>query len=155
MLKTMVQAASKPSKAKKKARAAVSETKGYDVTPIVELPKGGVEVFHTVADFLEENGMLEKVDAISLSMFAKQLCLYIEIANAVHTLDDVVQTFDNNSSNVSGAYTALNKAQDQVQKLSDKFGLNPSARARMIGAASAAHAQAQKAQEGDEIDKLM
>ena len=88
-------------------------------------------------------------------MRAKSLALDIAVDRHVHGFSDVIQVYPNGSSNVSGAFTALSKAQDQVLKLSAKLGLSPMDRSRILGAATSAMAANGKSQEGDELDDLM
>ena len=138
----------------KKAVKAVKELNSSGLEPIFELDDEGTRLFTVVVDYLEEHGLIEAVDVISVTMLAKSLALYIAIAREVHTLDDVIQEYSNGTSNVSGAFTALSKAQDQVLKLSAKLGLSPMDRTRILGAAANAEASKGKASEGDAIDQL-
>lgn len=47
--------------------------------------------------------------------------------------DDVVQVFENGTSNVSGMYTAYTKAQAAFQGLMSKWGLSPVDREKIAG----------------------
>lgn len=154
VLKQLMDASQKPSKARKKAVKAAAES-NINLSPIFQLDEQATLMFELVASHLEEKGLVESVDAITISMLAKNLSIYFSVAQMVNNAEDVIQTFDNGSSNVSGAFTALNKAQDQVMKLSAKLGLSPMDRTRILGAASNAMAAQQKAQDGDDIDGLM
>ena len=138
----------------KKAAKAVKELNTLGLEPIFELDAEGTKLFTVVVDYLEEHGLIEAVDVITVTMLAKSLALYIAIAREVHTTDDVVQVYQNGTSNVSGAFTALSKAQDQVLKLSAKLGLSPMDRTRILGAAANAEASRDKSSEGDAIDQL-
>lgn len=126
-----------------------------DLVPIFTLDNDGERMFNIVVDYLTERGLIESVDVITITMLAKSLALYIMVARQVHSHDDVIQTFKNGSSNVSGLFTALSKTQDQVLKLSAKLGLSPMDRSRILGAAVNASAAKDKTSEGDEIDELM
>lgn len=139
----------------KKAKAALKELNKSELQPIFQLDKEGSRLFDMVISYLDERGLIEQVDVITCTMLAKSLAVYITMARAVQTHHDIVQEFENGSSNVSGAFTAMNKAQDQVMKLSAKLGLSPMDRARIFGAATNAGVANDKAQNGDEIDNLM
>ena len=154
VLKQLMDASQKPSKARKKAVKAAAES-DITLSPIFELDEKAMAMFELVARHLEEKGLVESVDSITITMLAKNLSIYFNVAQTVNGLDDVIQEFANGGSNVSGAFTAMNKAQDQVMKLSAKLGLSPMDRTRILGAASNAMAAQQKAQDGDEIDGIM
>ena len=126
-----------------------------EMEPIFQLDDDGQRLFGIVVDYLDDRGLIESVDVITITMLAKSLALYIAVARHVHGFGDVIQVYPNGSSNVSGAFTALSKAQDQVLKLSAKLGLSPMDRSRILGAASNAMAAKGKSQEGDDIDDLM
>lgn len=139
----------------KKAQRAVEKLNTTGLQPIFKLDDDGEQLFGLVVDYLAERGLIEQVDVITVTMLAKSLALYINIARNVHGLEDVIQRYDNGTSNVSGAFTALSKAQDQVLKLSAKLGLSPMDRTRILGAVANAGASNTKAQEGDAIDGLL
>jgi P27 family predicted phage terminase small subunit len=126
-----------------------------DLEPIFHLDDDGHRLFSIVVDYLDDRGLIESVDVITCTMLAKSLALYIAVARHVHGFGDVIQVYPNGTSNVSGAFTALSKAQDQVLKLSAKLGLSPMDRSRILGAASNAMAAKDKSQQGDDIDDLM
>ena len=125
------------------------------LSPIFDLDKDGNRLFSIVVDYLENRGLIESVDVITITMLAKSLALYIAVARCVHGIDDVIQVYPNGTSNVSGSFTALSKAQDQVMKLSAKLGLSPMDRSRILGAAVNGGLAVDKSQEGDAIDDLM
>ena len=125
------------------------------LTPIFNLDKDGDRLFTMVIEYLDERGLIESVDVITVTMLAKSLALYIAAARQVHGIDDMIQVYPNGTSNVSGAFTALSKAQDQVMKLSAKLGLSPMDRSRILGAAVNGGLAVDKSQEGDAIDDLM
>lgn len=126
-----------------------------DLTPIFSLDADGDKLFTMVIEYLDERGLIESVDVITVTMLAKSLALYIAAARQVHGIDDMIQVYPNGTSNVSGAFTALSKAQDQVMKLSAKLGLSPMDRTRILGAAVNGGLAVDKSQEGDAIDDLM
>lgn len=125
------------------------------LTPIFNLDTDGDRLFSMVIEYLDERGLIESVDVITVTMLAKSLALYIAAARQVHGIDDMIQVYPNGTSNVSGAFTALSKAQDQVMKLSAKLGLSPMDRTRILGAAVNGGLAVDKSQEGDAIDDLM
>ena len=132
---------------------AVGESKA--LTPIFNLDSDGDKLFTMVIDYLDDRGLIESVDVITVTMLAKSLALYIAAARQVHGIDDMIQVYPNGTSNVSGAFTALSKAQDQVMKLSAKLGLSPMDRTRILGAVVNGGMAVDKSQEGDAIDDLM
>ena len=123
--------------------------------PIFNLDSDGDKLFTMVIDYLDDRGLIESVDVITVTMLAKSLALYIAAARQVHGIDDMIQVYPNGTSNVSGAFTALAKAQDQVMKLSAKLGLSPMDRTRILGAVVNGGMAVDKSQEGDAIDDLM
>lgn len=139
----------------KKAKKAIESLNTTSLQPIFKLDDEGEQLFTMVVDYLSERGLIEQVDIITVSMLAKSLALYIAIARQVHGMEDVIQRYENGTSNVSGAFTALSKAQDQVLKLSAKLGLSPMDRTRILGAVANAGAANDKSAEGDAIDGLL
>lgn len=131
----------------------VKET--VDLKPIFTLDEEGEKLFYRVVKYLEKSDLIAEVDVITVTMLAKSLALYITCAREVHDYDDMVQVYQNGSSNVSGAFTALSKAQDQVLKLSAKLGLSPMDRTRIMGAVNNVESSKTKSAEGDAIDQLL
>lgn len=132
-----------------------SSTPAKDLKPIVTLDDEGEGMFRMVLNYLDDTGLLESVDVVTITMLAKNLSMFVMLAREIQTIDDIVQVYENGSSNVSGKMTALSKVQGEVAKLSAKLGLSPMDRARMMGAAVNAANANSKSAEGDEIDKLM
>lgn len=126
-----------------------------DLKPIFQLDEQGEELFYRVVQYLDASDLIEEVDVITVTMLAKSLALYITVAREVHDYNDMVQVYQNGSSNVSGAFTALSKAQEQVLKLSAKLGLSPMDRTRILGSAANVNTSTAKSIEGDEIDQLI
>lgn len=125
------------------------------LAPIVALDGEGEKMFSMVLNHLEDTGLLEAVDVVTITMLAKNLSMFVMLSREIQTIDDIVQTYENGSSNVSGKMTALSKVQGEVFKLSAKLGLSPMDRARMLGAAvNAANANSKQA-DGDAIDSLL
>jgi len=126
-----------------------------ELKPIVSLDHEGERMFTMVLDYLDETGLLESVDVVTITMLAKNLSMFVMLSREIQTVDDIVQVYENGSSNVSGKMTALSKVQGEVSKLSAKLGLSPMDRARMMGAGVNAAAANSKRAEGDEIDDLV
>ena len=124
------------------------------LVPIFRLDGDAERMFDIVVHYLSERGLIESVDVITITMLAKSLALYVEVARQIHGHRDVIQEYPNGTSNVSGIFTALTKTQEQVLKLSAKLGLSPMDRARIFGAASNVTKARDKSSEGDEIDDL-
>jgi P27 family predicted phage terminase small subunit len=133
---------------------AINKIGAKDLKPIFQLDEDGNRLFDIVINYLNDRGLIESVDVITVTMLAKSLAIYIAVARHVHGYGDAIQIYPNGTSNVSGAFTALSKAQDQVLKLSAKLGLSPMDRSRILGAAANANSANDKSQEGDEIDSL-
>ena len=130
-------------------------TKNSELKPIVSLDEEGEKMFTMVLDYLHDTGLLESVDVVTITMLAKNLSMFVMLSREIQTIDDIVQVYENGSSNVSGKMTALSKVQGEVAKLSAKLGLSPMDRARMLGAAvNAANANTKQA-DGDAIDGLV
>jgi P27 family predicted phage terminase small subunit len=130
-------------------------SKNLPLKPIVSLDQEGEKMFTMVLDYLNDTGLLESVDVVTVTMLAKNLSMFVMLSREIQTIDDIVQVYENGSSNVSGKMTALSKVQGEVSKLSAKLGLSPMDRARMLGAAvNAANANSKKS-DGDEIDDLV
>ena len=136
-------------------RDAIDKIGAKDLKPIFQLDDDGNRLFDIVINYLNDRGLIESVDVITVTMLAKSLAIYIAVARHVHGFGDAIQVYPNGTSNVSGAFTALSKAQDQVLKLSAKLGLSPMDRSRILGAAASANSANDKSQEGDEIDDLL
>lgn len=127
----------------------------HPLNPIVALDDEGEKMFSMVLDHLDTTGLLEAVDVVTITMLAKNLSMFVMLSREIQTVEDIVQTYENGSSNVSGKMTALSKVQGEVFKLSAKLGLSPMDRARMLGAAvNAANANSKQA-DGDAIDDLL
>jgi P27 family predicted phage terminase small subunit len=137
------------------AKVVKADPKPVDLKPIVSLDNDGEQMFDMVLSYLNDTGLLESVDVVTITMLAKNLSMFIMLSREIQTLDDIVQYYENGSSNVSGKMTALSKVQGEVQKLSAKLGLSPMDRARMMGAAVNAANANTKSAEGDEIDQIM
>jgi P27 family predicted phage terminase small subunit len=145
------------SEAKEEVQKVVNNdlTKNSPLKPIVSLDQEGEKMFTMVLDYLTDTGLLESVDVVTITMLAKNLSMFVMLSREIQTIDDIVQVYENGSSNVSGKMTALSKVQGEVAKLSAKLGLSPMDRARMLGAAvNAANANTKQA-DGDAIDGLV
>lgn len=130
-------------------------SKNSPLKPIVSLDQEGEKMFTMVLDYLNDAGLLESVDVVTITMLAKNLSMFVLLSREIQTIDDIVQVYENGSSNVSGKMTALSKVQGEVSKLSAKLGLSPMDRARMLGASvNAANANSKQA-DGDTIDGLV
>lgn len=125
------------------------------IRPIADLTPDARKYFDAIADFLDEKGLLEVVDVLVLTLLAKNLTLWIDLSNRITSVDDVVQTFENGTSNISGIQTAKDRIEGQVLKLSAKLGLSPMDRAKLFGAATAASQMNQNQTSGDALDKFL
>jgi len=126
-----------------------------EIRPIADLTPQAREYFDAIADFLDAKGLLEVVDSLALTMLAKNLTLWISISDQIQGVDDVIQTFENGSSNISGLQTAKDRIEASVLKLCARLGLSPLDRAKLFGAATAASATNTKQTEGDDLDQFL
>ena len=108
-----------------------------------------------VADFLDAKGLLEVVDVLALTMLAKNLTLWIDISNQITGPEDVIQVFENGSSNISGLQTAKDRIEASVLKLCARLGLSPLDRAKLFGAATAAASANSNKNDGDDLDQFL
>ena len=67
-----------------------------------------------------------------LSVLAKNLDIMVEAANQINDLDDVVQEFDSGATNITGTFTAFERATKNVMTLSSKLGLSPADREKLM-----------------------
>lgn len=126
-----------------------------DIRPVIKLDAKGRAYFDAVVDFLDSKGLLETVDTLLLTMLAKTLSIWRQVVSQINTLDDLVQTFENGTSNVTGLQTAKDKAEGTIIKLSAKLGLSPQDRAKLFGAVNAANDARNKSSEDDELDRFL
>jgi len=101
--------------------------------PIFTFTKEERKVFEDLVDHLEKYELLHRVDAVGLSLLAKNILIMKWCADQLKGPGDVVQVFDNGTSNVSGMYTAYTKAQAAFQSLMSKWGLSPVDREKIAG----------------------
>ena len=101
--------------------------------PVFEFSDAELKLYEDLVDHLDHYGLLHKVDAVGLSLLAKNIAIMKWCADSLKGPDDVVQVFDNGTSNVSGIYTAYNKAQAAFQSLMSKWGLSPVDREKIAG----------------------
>jgi len=126
-----------------------------EIRPIADLTPEARAYFDAIADFLDAKGLLEVVDSLALTILAKNLTLWISISNQIEGVEDVIQTFENGSSNISGLQTAKDRIEASVLKLSSRLGLSPLDRAKLFGAATAAASANSKQSEGDDLDEFL
>ena len=101
--------------------------------PVFELSAEERKYYYDLVDHLVHYGLLHKVDRLGLSLLAKNIAIMKWTADNLRGPGDVVQTFDNGTSNVSGMYTAFTKAQASFQSLMAKWGLSPVDREKIAG----------------------
>jgi len=116
--------------------------------PILDLNDRAREYYDLTIDHLNEAEVLRKVDAVLLSILAKNLDLLVTSANEITSLDDVVQTFESGATNITGTFTAFERATKAVLTLSSKLGLSPSDREKLMAFAET------KSKDADPYDAL-
>lgn len=95
---------------------------------------------------LESADALEDVDDFGITMMANDLAMYHN-AWAESEADGGVQITRNGYSQITGHFTVMEKCKASFLKFSDKFGLSPAAREKML------KFKFEKKQE-DELDKI-
>lgn len=126
-----------------------------EIRPIADLTPAAREYFDAIADFLDAKGLLEVVDVLALTMLAKNLTLWIDISNQITGPEDVIQVFENGSSNISGLQTAKDRIEASVLKLCARLGLSPLDRAKLFGAATASASANSRQNDGDDLDQFL
>ena len=101
--------------------------------PVFDFTAEERQLYEDLVDHLEQYNLLHKVDAVGLSLLAKNIAIMKWCADQLKGPNDVVQVFDNGTSNVSGMYTAYTKAQAAFQSLMSKWGLSPVDREKIAG----------------------
>lgn len=101
--------------------------------PVFDFTPKEREVYDALVSHLQEYELLHTIDAIGLSSLTKNVLIMKWCADQIKDVDDVVQVFDNGTSNVSGVYTAYQKAQAAFTSLMGKWGLSPTDREKIAG----------------------
>jgi phage terminase small subunit len=101
--------------------------------PVFEFTPEERDVYNQLATHLQDYELLHTVDAVGLSTLTKNIMIMKWTADQLRGPDDVVQHFDNGTSNVSGIYTAYTKAQQSFTQLMSKWGLSPVDREKIAG----------------------
>ena len=153
-LQKLAKTEEKPKKSSQENEAPAAHARG-DIRPVVKLDAKGRAYFDAVVAFLDSKGLLETVDTLLLTMLAKTLSIWRQVVSEINTLDDLVQTFENGTSNVTGLQTAKDKAESTILKLSSKLGLSPQDRAKLFGAVNAVNEARNKSAEDDELDRFL
>jgi phage terminase small subunit len=125
------------------------------VAPVCKLSHRERGYFNALVEFLDSRGLLETVDTLLLTMLAKNVSLWREISERIKGVDDLVQVFENGTSNVSGLQTAKDKSEAAILRLSAKLGLSPLDRAKLFGAASSTELAKTKSNDGDDLDNFL
>ena len=101
--------------------------------PVFTLSDAELEIYQNLIEHLSEYQLLHTVDSIGLSVMAKNIAIMRWCADELESIDDVIQVFENGTSNVSGLYTAYTKAQQSFQSMMSKWGLSPVDREKIAG----------------------
>ena len=99
--------------------------------PQLQLKEAGRNLFDALCIHLNDAGVLWQVDAMMLSMYCKNWELLNEAADSIHSLDDLVQEFDNGVIQISPALTVFEKLSKTVITLGSKLGLSPADREKL------------------------
>lgn len=125
------------------------------VVPACKVSRRERAYFNAVVSFLDERGLLETVDSVLLSMLAKNVSLWRDIAERVTSADDLIQEFENGTSNVSALQSAKDKCESQILKIAARLGLSPIDRAKLFGAAAQMENTKDKQNDGDDLDTFL
>lgn len=101
--------------------------------PVFTLSDAELEIYRHLIEHLAEYQLLHTVDSIGLSVMAKNIAIMRWCAEEIESIDDVIQVFENGTSNVSGLYTAYTKAQQSFTSMMSKWGLSPVDREKIAG----------------------
>jgi phage terminase small subunit len=101
--------------------------------PVFDFTPEERKVYDALVAHLQEYELLHTIDAIGLSALTKNVVIMKWCADQLRNVDDVVQHFENGTSNVSGTYTAYTKAQTSFTSLMSKWGLSPIDREKIAG----------------------
>ena len=110
--------------------------------PVLELNPTARTFYDLTIEHLNDASVLYPVDAMLLSVLAKNLDIMVEAANQINDLDDVVQEFDSGATNITGVFTAFERATKNVLTLSSKLGLSPADREKLMSFAASRNEQA-------------
>lgn len=100
--------------------------------PVIKLNDRARLFYDLTIDHLNDAKVLHSVDAMLLSILAKNVDIMIDAADQIVDLDDVVQEFDSGATNITGTFTAFERATKSILTLSTKLGLSPSDREKLM-----------------------
>ena len=100
--------------------------------PIIELNESARHFYDLTIEHLNDASVLYQVDAMLLSVLAKNIDIMIQASNEIKDLEDVVQEFDSGATNITGTFTAFERAVKNVLTLSAKLGLSPADREKLM-----------------------
>jgi len=100
--------------------------------PVIQLNERARMFYDLTIDHLNEAKVLHNVDAMLLSILAKNVDIMIDAADSITDLEDVVQEFDSGATNITGTFTAFERATKNIITLSSKLGLSPSDREKLM-----------------------
>ena len=100
--------------------------------PVIKLNENAQYFYDLTVDHLNDASVLYPVDAMLLSVLAKNIEIMVQAADEIQDLDDVVQEFDSGATNITGTFTAFERAVKNVLTLSSKLGLSPADREKLM-----------------------
>lgn len=100
--------------------------------PILNLDDSAREYYTRLVDHLNEAKVLYPVDSLIMSVLAKNIAILVETGDTIHGYSDVVQEFENGATNITGIFTAFERATKNIITLSAKLGLSPADREKMM-----------------------
>jgi P27 family predicted phage terminase small subunit len=91
----------------------------------------GKKYYSEICKHLDSVDYLSEIDSFGLSMMAQYLSMYHDAAVRVGE-DGAIQVYKNGTTNVSGAFSVMKECMSQFLKYSEKFGMSPKDRERML-----------------------
>lgn len=104
-----------------------------DIKPALALSDYEKDIFDTIAVHLENNNLLATVDTIVLTMLARNIFMWKQANDNLISFDDYIQVHTNGAMSPSAAANISKQAEDMILKLSNKLGLSPADRIKMLG----------------------
>lgn len=101
--------------------------------PPVSLDVDELKIWNQSCHYLKEVSMLHGIDLQSLAMYCREMATYHRCMDIVRK-EGVVKEFENGAQRmdqINPHYKAAKLALESANKLADKFGFNPSARASL------------------------
>lgn len=87
--------------------------------------------FDAIVEHLNANNATQKIDTFVVSQCAYYLWVFHESATRINKSGELVQTFENGTQQVHPNITNLQKANEKLEKLFDRLGMDPKSRSQL------------------------